>query len=88
VALWDWLGRWLEVPVYRLLGGHFRSRNAIFSNGCIIVRLPAHRVREEVELLAQANALPSRVDDDHVTTLRARSTKSPNAAWIAALEAP
>jgi L-alanine-DL-glutamate epimerase-like enolase superfamily enzyme len=88
VALWDCLGHWLEVPAYRLLGGQFRSRNAIFSNGCIIIRLPAHCVREEVELLAQANAPPSQVDDDHVTTLCARSTKFPNASWIAALEAP
>ena len=27
-ALWDVLGQWLEVPIYRLLGGKFRDRDS------------------------------------------------------------
>jgi gluconate/galactonate dehydratase len=31
-ALWDLLGRWLEVPIYRLLGGKFRDRIRIYAD--------------------------------------------------------
>ena len=27
-ALWDVLGRWLDVPIYRLLGGSFETKSA------------------------------------------------------------
>jgi L-alanine-DL-glutamate epimerase-like enolase superfamily enzyme len=31
-ALWDLLGQWLEVPIYRLLGGKFRDRIRIYAD--------------------------------------------------------
>jgi L-alanine-DL-glutamate epimerase-like enolase superfamily enzyme len=31
-ALWDVLGQWLEVPIYRLLGGKFRDRIRIYAD--------------------------------------------------------
>jgi L-alanine-DL-glutamate epimerase-like enolase superfamily enzyme len=31
-ALWDLLGRWLEVPIYRLLGGEFRDRVRVYAD--------------------------------------------------------
>ena len=31
-ALWDLLGRWLEVPIYRLLGGKFRDQIRIYAD--------------------------------------------------------
>src|ERR1700724_2987214 len=31
-ALWDVLGQWLEVPIYRLLGGKFRDRVRIYAD--------------------------------------------------------
>lgn len=31
-ALWDLLGRWLEVPIYRLLGGKFRDHVRIYAD--------------------------------------------------------
>src|SRR6185369_43804 len=32
VALWDLLGQWLEVPMYRLLGGKFRDRIRLYAD--------------------------------------------------------
>jgi L-alanine-DL-glutamate epimerase-like enolase superfamily enzyme len=31
-ALWDVLGQWLEVPIYRLLGGKFRDRIRVYAD--------------------------------------------------------
>ena len=31
-ALWDVLGQWLDVPIYRLLGGKFRDRVRIYAD--------------------------------------------------------
>src|ERR1700678_854034 len=31
-ALWDLLGQWLEVPIYRLLGGKFRDRVRVYAD--------------------------------------------------------
>ena len=31
-ALWDVLGQWLEVPIYRLLGGKFRDKVRIYAD--------------------------------------------------------
>ncbi len=31
-ALWDVLGQWLEVPIYRLLGGKFRDQIRIYAD--------------------------------------------------------
>jgi L-alanine-DL-glutamate epimerase-like enolase superfamily enzyme len=31
-ALWDVVGQWLEVPIYRLLGGKFRDRIRIYAD--------------------------------------------------------
>ena len=31
-ALWDVLGQWLEVPVYRLLGGKFRDKIRVYAD--------------------------------------------------------
>jgi L-alanine-DL-glutamate epimerase-like enolase superfamily enzyme len=31
-ALWDLLGQWLEVPIYRLLGGKFRDRIRLYAD--------------------------------------------------------
>jgi len=31
-ALWDVLGRWLDVPIYRLLGGKFRDRVRVYAD--------------------------------------------------------
>ncbi len=31
-ALWDVLGQWLEVPIYRLLGGKFRDRVRVYAD--------------------------------------------------------
>lgn len=31
-ALWDLLGQWLEVPIYRLLGGKFRDRIRVYAD--------------------------------------------------------
>jgi gluconate/galactonate dehydratase len=31
-ALWDVLGQWLEVPIYRLLGGKFRHRIRVYAD--------------------------------------------------------
>lgn len=31
-ALWDVMGQWLEVPIYRLLGGKFRDRVRIYAD--------------------------------------------------------
>jgi len=31
-ALWDLLGQWLEVPMYRLLGGKFRDRIRLYAD--------------------------------------------------------
>jgi L-alanine-DL-glutamate epimerase-like enolase superfamily enzyme len=31
-ALWDLLGQWLDVPIYRLLGGKFRDRVRIYAD--------------------------------------------------------
>ena len=31
-ALWDLLGQWLEVPIYRLLGGKFRDKVRIYAD--------------------------------------------------------
>src|SRR5271170_728027 len=31
-ALWDILGQWLDVPIYRLLGGKFRDRVRIYAD--------------------------------------------------------
>src|SRR5215472_6992414 len=31
-ALWDVLGQWLDVPIYRLLGGKFRDRIRVYAD--------------------------------------------------------
>src|SRR5580700_4075685 len=31
-ALWDVLGQWLDVPIYRLLGGKFRDRVRVYAD--------------------------------------------------------
>jgi len=31
-ALWDLLGQWLEVPIYRLLGGKFRDKVRLYAD--------------------------------------------------------
>src|SRR5580698_4918226 len=31
-ALWDLLGQWLDVPIYRLLGGKFRNRVRMYAD--------------------------------------------------------
>ena len=31
-ALWDVLGQWMDVPIYRLLGGKFRDRIRIYAD--------------------------------------------------------
>ena len=31
-ALWDVLGQWLDVPIYRLLGGKFRDKVRIYAD--------------------------------------------------------
>ena len=51
-ALWDIKGKWLEVPVYELLGGLTRDRLRLYANGwsdsCVLPKEYAEKAREVV----------------------------------------